>query len=111
MSVRFASDRRGGRDLGGLVLHQAAEPVQEGDRASEVVSDRGEAHLQSRSGQAEPTHPTQLEGPLPGAGHRLDAAADAANGSVARQWPRERLGPALPQVPVCAVPGGCRRGQ
>ncbi len=37
---------------------------------------------------AEPTQPTQPAAPHPGAGHLLDAA----NGGVARQQARERLG-------------------
>ena len=42
--------------------------AQQGERSAQVVSHGGEAYLQPRLGETEPSHPPQAVAPLPGAG-------------------------------------------
>lgn len=69
--------------------------MQQGERAPEVVGNRGEADLNPGLGEAEPVQPARAVRALTGAEDLLDPAADAAHGGIVRaREPVERLGPA-----------------
>ncbi len=58
---------------------------------AQVIGHRREPDLQARLGQAEPAHPAQAVGPLPGAEHLLDPGPHPAHFGVVRLQPRQRL--------------------